>query len=195
MSGFCVAVISTEWLSAGGSIRDRRVRGASRSRIVILSYGVKSLRRSFCRRYSVGARGEHSRSDAECGGVGVARGRRVGQNRYCRAARDVLRPGPLAPLMNESGLSIVISADGGSAIRTIHRRRLDSSARFARADPMYCCLMPANITNPTLTTEHTDWEWLWDIFSAALRSGNKMSFLRYPLVTEECICPHAKLIQ
>lgn len=37
-----------------------------------------SLRRSFCRRCSVGARGEHSRSDAECGsgegGAGAASG-------------------------------------------------------------------------------------------------------------------------
>lgn len=62
-----------------------------------------SLRRSFCRRCSVGARGEHSRSDAESGGVGEPRGRRVGQNRYRRAARDVLRPGPRAPLMNGNG--------------------------------------------------------------------------------------------
>lgn len=32
-----------------------------------------SLRRRFCRRCPVGARREHSRSDAESGGVGAAR--------------------------------------------------------------------------------------------------------------------------
>lgn len=54
-----------------------------------------SLRRSFCRRRSVGATGEPSRSDAECGGARAARGRVPGQNRYRRAARDVFRPSPL----------------------------------------------------------------------------------------------------
>lgn len=74
VDGGGVVVISTEWLSAGGSIRDRREDVRLASRIGILSCGVMSLRRSFCRRCSVGARGEHSRSDAECGGVCRARG-------------------------------------------------------------------------------------------------------------------------
>lgn len=73
--------------------------------IGILSCGVMSLRRSFCRRCPVGARGEHSRSDAESAGVWCRGGGMVVQNRYSRAARDVLRPGPSTPLMNESGHS------------------------------------------------------------------------------------------
>lgn len=65
--------ISTEWLSDEGFIRDRQGEAMCRSWVGILSCGVMSLRRRFCRRCPVGARREHSRSDAESGGVGAAR--------------------------------------------------------------------------------------------------------------------------
>lgn len=101
MDGSAVVPISTEWLSARGSINDRPCCVPCLSGIGILSCGVVSLRRSFCRRCSVGARGEHSRSDAESGVVeaaGVEGGIKSISSGGARRLASLLP----TPLMNES---------------------------------------------------------------------------------------------